>query len=199
MSRFSLDDIAPRPDPATSETDRMLCTAYLSLHESKVNGLHDLCNKLPLPGEMMMLWTLKQFNAFTFVPYVIGQAGPIKELIISTYSISTKTIDSLIYLIDQGKINHLHITISDSVKFRIPKVVDHLHNLMLHRSHQMSLIYGWNHSKVMLMRTDAGHFVVEGSGNFTENAQHEQYIFINSEEAWHFRKACLYGVHPAAD
>lgn len=62
MSRFSLDDVAPRPDPATSETDRVLCTAYLSLHESKVGGLQQLCNRLPAPGELMMLWTLKQFN-----------------------------------------------------------------------------------------------------------------------------------------
>lgn len=198
MGRFSLNDIATHKQ-ATCETDKLLCTAYLTLHESKVDGLHQLCNRLPNPGELMMLWTLKQFNAFTFIPYTIGQTGTIEELIISTYSISTKTIDSLMALIDSGKIKHLHITISDSVKFRIPRVVDHLNNLLQHRSHQISLLYGWNHSKVMLMRTATGYYVVEGSGNFTENAQHEQYIFINSEDAWHFRKACIYGVHPGTD
>jgi hypothetical protein len=193
MAKFSLSDITPTPAQHTT-TDSMLCAAYLSSHELRVSGLHDLCGRLPLPGELMMLWTLKQFNAFTFIPYIIQYSGPIRELAFSTYSLSTKVIDSLVVLLDKGMIDRVHITISDSVKFRIPRVVDHLSSLMATRGEQISLLYGWNHSRVTLMRTDTGHYLVEGSGNFTENAQHEQYIFLNSVELWHFRKQCIHGL-----
>ena len=49
----------------------------------------------------------------------------------------------------------------------------------------------WNHSKVQLIKSDGNYFVVEGSGNFSENAANEQYIFVNNEEVYRFRKGCF--------
>ena len=193
---FSIDDIKPRQlQQPEASADKQLCTAYLNSHEFKVSGLRDLCHRLPDPGQMILLWTLKQFNAFTFIPYIIQNAGTIHELAISTYSISTKGIDAIMLMVDRGQIGHVHISISDSVKFRIPRVVDHLNSLVTARPDKISLLYGWNHSKITLMKTDKGFYIVEGSGNFTENAQHEQYIFMNSEQIYNFRKECMDGIH----
>lgn len=194
MSLFSFDELKPRVTPPPGERDAMLCINFLQMHMHKINSLRDLCGRLPESDQLMLLWTLKQFNAFTFIPYIIQHSGVIRELAISTYSISSKVIDSLFALVDRQEVSHVHITISDSVKFRIPRVVDHLESLMQTRPGQISVIYGWNHSKCTLMRTDKGHFVVEGSGNFTENAQHEQYLFYNNPDAFAFRKQNIYGV-----
>lgn len=48
--------------------------------------------------------------------------------------------------------------------------------------------YAWNHSKVTLLRSSDNHFVIEGSGNFSDNSRHEQYIFLNSKKVFYFRK-----------
>lgn len=190
MGLFDLSELAPKP--VGQQTDRILCTAYLNTHEFKVSGLRDLCHRLPDPGDLFLLWTLKQFNAFTFIPYIIQNAGFISELYLSTYSIGIKVIDAILLMVDRGQIGHVHLFISDSVKFRIPKVVDHLNSLLQSRTKQLSVGYGWNHSKITLIKTANAFYVIEGSGNFTENAQHEQYVFINSEQIFNFRKQCIY-------
>jgi hypothetical protein len=38
------------------------------------------------------------------------------------------------------------------------------------------------------MQTDEGHYIVEGSGNWSENAMYEQYLFANSKSVYEFRK-----------
>ncbi len=48
--------------------------------------------------------------------------------------------------------------------------------------------YYWNHSKVCLVKTEDFHLVMEGSGNWSENAQLEQYILTNSEPVFNFRR-----------
>ncbi|HBZ67586.1 MAG TPA: hypothetical protein DEO70_12180 [Bacteroidales bacterium] len=194
MGLFSIDELKPCITPAPGERDAMLSINFLTLHMQKINSLRDLCGRLPASDELMLLWTLKQFNAFTFIPFIVENAGIILELVISTYSISSKVVDALIALVDRGQVKHIHISISDSVKFRIPRVVDHLESLLQTRGEHISVLYGWNHSKCTLMHTDTGYYVVEGSGNFTENAQHEQYLFYNHPDAFAFRKQNVYGV-----
>lgn len=196
MPRFSLSDVQMEHPVPHGEQDSRLCEAYLQYHQVKLEGLKDLCKRLPAPGEALALWTLKQFNAFTFIPYVSSVSGPITELIITTYSISTKVIDSLILLADRGHIQTIHLAVSDSVRFRIPRVVDYLEALLPSRENQLSVTYCWNHSKIALMQSAGNYFLLEGSGNFTENAQHEQYILINSQQMYEFRKACIYGIQP---
>ena len=71
----------------------------------------------------------------------------------------------------------------------MPAVVDLLE--VKARDREISIVYAWNHSKVQLIKSNGNYFVVEGSGNFSENAANEQYIFLNNEYVYKFRKGCF--------
>jgi hypothetical protein len=172
----------------------ILVERFLRSHDHRIDNIKQLAGKLPEEGEIYFMWTVKSFNAFTFIPYVIQQTGCIDELTISTYSISTRIVDALIKLIENDKVKKVHLLISDSLPYRLPKVHDHLQALTKHR-HEITVCYAWNHSKIALMQSGNYYLVVEGSGNFGENAQHEQYIFYNSPSIFKFRKTEIHGLH----
>jgi hypothetical protein len=160
------------------------------MHEQKLVSLKQLNGRLPEPGEFFALWTLKSFNAFTFIPYLINECGEIESLVLSTYSINRRIVDSLMKRIDQGKIKQVKLFVSDSLKNRMPLVVDHLSSLVESRN-QITVHYAWNHSKITLVNTGQHYFVVEGSGNWSENAQYEQYLFFNHRPLFDFRLNCI--------
>ena len=109
------------------------------------------------------------------------------ELYIKTYTINRRIIDALLKQIDNGNIEILHLEISDSLMYRLPLVYEHLEALTKEKEN-IKVTYSWNHSKVACIKTENDFLVIEGSGNFSENAQYEQYIFYNNERIFEFRK-----------
>jgi len=178
------------------QNSSILVERFLKSHDHRIDSIKQLAGRLPEPGEIYFLWTVKSFNAFTFIPFVIKECGVIDELTISTYSISTRIVDALIKLIEHEKAKRVHLLISDSLQYRLPKVHDHLQSLTANRE-QITVCYGWNHSKIALIKSGSYHLAVEGSGNFGENAQHEQYIFYNSTSVYEFRKSEIHGITKA--
>ena len=69
----------------------------------------------------------------------------------------------------------------------MPQVIDHL-NALLHSRPMIQIHYGWNHSKVTCVQCGSNYLVLEGSGNWGENAQYEQYVLINSKQVYEFRQ-----------
>ena len=199
MPLFSFDEIAKPTTKDPEDKSAVLRDSFLNLHERKIVTLKHLVGKLPAQNEFIALWTLKSFNAFTFIPFLIKELGVIETLIISTYTINRRIIDSLIKKIDQGKIKQVHLFIADSLKFRMPKAVDHLASLADARNN-IFVTYAWNHSKITLVQTGDHYFVIEGSGNWSENAQHEQYMFFNHEKLYKFFLNCITNdLHPGAN
>lgn len=182
---FNLSDISKSPQ-STLQSD-LSVVKLARLYEHKVAAIKELSGAMPSKNEAFFLWTINQFNAFSFIPYFINQTGRLDEVVISTYSINIKIIDSLSAFIKNNQLSSLYILISDSVNYRIPKVVDHL-NAFCNIFSQVTVKYAWNHSKVTLVKTMNDHFVIEGSGNFSENSRHEQYVLLNSEQVYNFRK-----------
>src|SRR5690606_5621600 len=111
----------------------------------------------------------------------------IKELHASTYSINRRVVDALVELHDGGLIDSITLLISDSMIKRNAQTIDHLNALVRTRPN-IKVLYAWVHAKVCIMRTEHNNFIVEGSGNWSENAQLEQYLFTNSLDAYEFRK-----------
>ena len=186
MSLFSfneLENIVSTPDDKSG----ILAERFYDMHSFRVESLKQLCGKFPEENEIYFLWTTKSFNAFTFIPYIINNVGFIDELNIKTYTIGTRIIDALIKQINKGTIKELNIEISDSLMYRLPRVYEHLEALTRERSN-IKIKYSWNHAKVACIKAADNYFVVEGSGNFNENAQFEQYIFLNNERIFNFRK-----------
>jgi hypothetical protein len=193
---FSLEEV-DRQVVKTIPEDKSgaLVEKFLQIHGEKIESIKQLAGRIPQEGEIYFLWTVNSFNAFTFIPFIIKEAGTIYELIISTYSINLRIIEALIKLMDSGKIGRVSIFISDSIRGRLPKVYDQL--ITLAEKYPVDVNYAWNHSKIALIRTEHHFFDVEGSGNWGENAQHEQYVFLNSKSVYDFRKnEILNGIKP---
>jgi len=72
----------------------------------------------------------------------------------------------------------------------MPAVVDHL-EMQINNRDQITVHYAWNHSKITLIETKGDFFVFEGSGNWSENAQFEQYLFFNYKALYDFRLSCI--------
>lgn len=159
---------------------------YLLAHYEKVENLERNLTRLPSEEEFFFLQTCKQFNAFTFIPFILKTEN-ITELFASTYSISVRVVESMMELYDAGMIEQITLLVSDSLIKRNPVTIDKIESLASFRPN-FKIVYTWNHSKVSLVNTQSGHYIIEGSGNWSENAAIEQYIFANSKGLYDFRK-----------
>lgn len=190
MNDFSVLDLF-HPDDIKRGKDKSEARIlkFQKLHTERINSIKQLLGRLPVPGEIMFLWTLNSFNAFTFIVYTIKHCGPIDELIFSTYSLNERIFSSLMKWFEKGEIKEITLLISDSIRSRVPKIYDLLRSQSARG--KIRVIYAWNHSKMILMRVGSDRFVVEGSGNFSENALYEQYVYMNDERVYDFRKECI--------
>lgn len=164
----------------------LFISKYLAMHYQKIKSLPEDLLRLPNEEEFFFLQTESSFNAFTFIPLIAKNQG-IKELFASTYSINIRVIEALVELHDAGIVEQITLMVSDSLIKRNPTTINHINALISTRPN-INLTYSWNHSKVCIMKTQFAHFVVEGSGNWSENALYEQYIFANSQQLYEFRK-----------
>lgn len=158
-------------------------------HLFKIRNIKDLCGNLPADGEQFFLETTKSFNAFTFIVYIIKHSGRIDKLSIATYSINDRIINSLMKWKEAESIDEIEIKITASIQFRMPDVYRRLESLS--NEGKITVVYAWSHKKVTCIQSKDGFFVVEGSGNYGENAQEEQYIFLNNKEIYEFRRQSI--------
>lgn len=180
MKLFDLNDLKEdlKSSYKTSENLEKMYTVRL-------NNLKELLGRLPRENEAFFIETKKSFSAFTFIVYLMKHSGVIQDLYIATYSTNERIIKSLCHWHDQGKINNIHLFIAENIKNRMPAVYEKL--LSLERKGIIQLTFAWSHKKITAIHTDSGYFVVEGSGNYGENAMIENYIFIQSKELYEFR------------
>jgi hypothetical protein len=85
----------------------------------------------------------------------------------------------------------VYILISDSIKFRVPKVADQLQHLTQVYPGGLIVNFAWNNSKITLIKTAHAYYIAEGSGNWSENSANEQYILANNEQLYEFRRGCI--------
>lgn len=151
----------------------------------KLNNLKELCGRLPEENEIFFIETKKSFTAFTFIVYVLKNAGRLEHLYIATYSTNERIINALLRWQEKGLIGTIHLHISETIKFRMPKIFTRLMDLAEEGTIELS--FAWSHKKITCMQTADGQFTVEGSGNYGENAMEEQYIFLRSKQIYEFR------------
>ncbi|OBQ56098.1 hypothetical protein JJL45_05205 [Tamlana sp. s12] len=166
---------------------------YLLSHYEKIRRLDKDLNRLPSKEEFFFLQSDTSFNAFTFIPFVLKHTS-ILHLYACTYSISSRVIDALIEMHDNGLIDEITLLISDSMIKRNPKTIDNLCSVSNSRPN-VNILFAWVHAKVCLMETKSDHFIIEGSGNWAENAYYEQYTFANSKGLFDFRKELFTNSH----
>ena len=181
MNRFfNLDELF-----AEVRRSRRFSQRFESILTFKLNNLRELCGRLPDNNEAFFIETRKSFTAFTFIVYLIKNAGYARHIYIATYSTNERIINALLRWKDKGLIGTIHLHVSETLKFRMPEIFQRLKQL--HNEGVITLTYGWTHKKITCLDTESGHYVVEGSGNYGENALEEQYVFLKSKKVYEFR------------
>ena len=165
---------------------KSLRVSFDELHERKIATIKMLCGELPEENQIFFLETTNSFNAFTFIVYLIKYAGRIDELFIATYSINQRILDSLSKRLAKNEIKEVTLYIAESIRYRMPKIKDRL-QIMAKELDNFQVEYAWTHKKVIAARVGDDHYVVEGSGNFSENTAEEQYIFLKSKRIYGFK------------
>jgi hypothetical protein len=171
----------------------MMKRQFEAINYRMIENFMELATSLPKPEEMYMLWTIKQFNAFSIIMTILQEFGTIDELYVSSYNISRKAVTGFVELLTSKKILNIQLFVSDVAKSMFPKSFELLNEVSAIYQN-LTVGYVWNHSKVALIKTAGNYFICEGSGNFSYNARHEQYILINSQSVYEFRKHNLTGM-----
>lgn len=194
--RRPLFDIAEATgqDENPVRTSGLMAERFLRIQGHKVGSLKELIKKLPDENEIYFIWTTSSFTGFTFIPMLINECGIIDELTLATFSINIRILNALVKLVTDGKILKVNMLISDALPYQLPKVFEHLKSVLSNHDN-ITVRYGWNHAKIACVKIGNEKFVVEGSGNWGENAQHEQYVFTRSQNIYEFRKNEIYGAH----
>ena len=177
---FSLEELRQQMSDS-----RLFSRRFETMLTFKLNSLKELCGQLPKDNEAFFIETKKSFTAFTFIVYLIKNAGRVNHLYVATYSTNERIINALLRWREKGLIGSIHLHISETLKFRMPKIFERL--MQLHQDGVIELTYSWSHKKITCLDTEAGFFVVEGSGNYGENAMEEQYVFLKNKEVYEFR------------
>lgn len=186
MAKNRYFDISALKDPSPAkDPHRHFESKYLLAHFENVNKLEGNLKRLPTPEEFFFLQTNNSFNAFTFLPFVC-KYQKVRRLYASTYSISRKVITALMELHSRGFVDEITLLISDSMIKRNPMTIDVLLSVAS-ANKNLNVLFGWNHSKVCLLETKEDFFVIEGSGNWSDNAAIEQYTFANCKGLYDFR------------
>lgn len=139
---------------------------------------------LPKPKQQFRIVTQNSINSFDFILAVLANEV-IDELIVAFYRIGKKVTIELKELYEQKKIKHLHFLVNDG----IPKLTPEAYNLLKSlEDKNWKVRLDNNHTKIILIKTTLGYYVIEGSGNLSINARIEQYVVDNNEQLYLFHK-----------
>ena len=159
------------------------------IHFKKAKALSDLCFE-PKKNEQYRIITEKQFNAFALILHVL-EKNTIEEMYLAIYRINEPTVSTIIDFINSGKIKKATFVISNF--FNQTKKPEQwaimLVDFCKSNPHKTNHVYVHNHSKILALKTDKNDFFIfEGSGNMSDNARIEQYIYENNEDVFNFHK-----------
>lgn len=156
------------------------------IHMLAARRLDQLCIR-PLPGEQWRIITEKAFNAYAFICSLLQNGGVVDDLHLAIYRINEPTVDSIIEMIDDGRIQRATIIISNFFnqtkrpeKWAI-KLADFCDG-----HPRVTFAYLHNHSKVVCAKQCDNYYVFEGSGNMSDNARIEQYTYENNRLVYDF-------------
>lgn len=161
-------------------TDSYLCSQrFESLLTFKLNNLRELCGRLPEENEIFFIETRKSFTAFTFIVYVIRCTGRVNRLYIATYSTNERIINALLRWKRKGLLGDIHLHVSETLQFRMPKVFARL--VELHGNGVISLTCSWSHKKITCLDTHPARLLRGGGQRQLRRELHGRAIRVPKE------------------
>lgn len=131
----------------------------------------------------MHIVTKSQLNSFDFILLFL-ETNIIERLTIAFYRIGKKVVQELKDLHDKGQIREINLLVNDGV----PKLCPEVYNLIKqYENNAFRVKIANTHTKIICIETDkGGFFVIEGSGNMSQNSKIEQYLFTQNKALYDF-------------
>jgi hypothetical protein len=167
------------------KNDEKIYLTFLEKQYIRVNNIKELVS-LPKKNEQIKIVTQQSFNAFAILLYIM-EFERINELYLTTYSFDKNTVKGIIEIADNLKIKKITFLLASLIKHDKPELLNQLIDLAK-RNENFTLIEAYNHTKIIAAKTDKNYYVVEGSGNLSNNARIEQYNFDNCKKSFDFHK-----------
>lgn len=157
------------------------------IHFAKAKKLSDLCG-FPKKDEQYRIVTEKQFNAYALILHIL-QDRQIDEMYLAIYRINEPTVSSIIDFIVSGRIKKATFIISSFFnQTKKPEQWAIKLRKFCEENENCRHIYTHNHAKVLAIKSGEDYFVFEGSGNMSDNARIEQYLYENNKQSYDFHK-----------
>ncbi|HBL77730.1 MAG: hypothetical protein A2W90_02515 [Bacteroidetes bacterium GWF2_42_66] len=137
-------------------------------------------------GIQYRIVTNNSFNALTVLK-AISEIEKVNKLYISSFRINAKAIIFLKEIIINQKIESNILTSSFLGETKKHEAAIDLLRKLKEETNLVKIGFAWLHTKVFLIKTESGkHIVFEGSGNMSNNAKIEQYIYENNQQVFEF-------------
>ena len=136
-----------------------------------------------IPETAKHFWCYGNFNMMRLIFWILEQTGP-ANIIMSTYSISAKTIQGLLNRCDDGRIQEFKIIIDSRVRSLSPKPFEMMVNSFDYRCASI-------HAKVACIYNDKWKISIVSSQNATDNPKIERGTIYTIPEVFNFDKQAL--------
>ena len=136
-----------------------------------------------ITGQDKHYWSYGNYNMMRLIFWILEQTGP-AEIIISTYSISPKTLQGIINRREKGIIKDIRFIIDNRVRSLSPKPFALLATNFKYRCTSI-------HAKVACIWNESWKISVVSSQNATDNPKIERGTIYTSPEVFKFDKRIL--------
>ena len=172
--------------------DKKVYRRFLDKQYNRVSSIDELLGKLPEKNEQIRIITQKSFNAFAILLYIAEKVN-IEELILGVFRIDKNSVTGIKELYESMNIKQITIILSSFfIQTKKPEQSAQMLIEFAKDKENIKIVFCWNHTKIMGVKTnDDKYYIVEGSGNMTDNAKIEQYLFEQSKEMFYFHKSWM--------
>lgn len=168
---------------------------YFDVHD----GAEILSRRAELPQEGESLRAISYAGGFSSCSVVlwIANKAKIKQMFASTLRVGKKEIDAMQDLYEEGRLKHAKFVLcgiskeNKSLKGKDYGYTEYFEEQCAECGFLWS--YAKNHSKIILLDTSKGKFVIETSSNFNENPKVEQFCITKSDLIYGFYKSGIFG------
>ena len=155
--------------------------------------IEEFMQDLPNDTECYKFLSDGGFSSICFILFVAERAK-INNLLVSTFRVGKKEIQLLNALHEKGRLDNATFVCMNLMKEDASTAKYGHYNILdyICKKNEWGLQTKRNHSKVILLDTDKGKFVIETSSNLNENPKIEQFSFEKDAELYDFYKRELF-------
>lgn len=171
-----------------TDKDSVKKIKYKKIIAESISSFKEIVSIEEEEGVQFRFVTTKSFNAISVLEF-INNKYDIEEIYIAVYRMNLKSVG---FLKDYFNKKDIKGVVLLSNFFRDNKKYERWCEELISfskKNKNITVKFCLNHAKVFICKTKCKkHIVFEGSGNLSDNARIEQYLFENNKETYKFHK-----------